>query len=184
MRSLPNMTIVVPGDTVAVAKLLPQVADWPGPVYFRTEPQRGAAVLFDDELRARRSAGGSAAAGQGRDPDRHRPDGQPLAGRRRAARRRRDRRGGAGDAHDQAAGRGDRRRGGGHRRALVTAEEHSIIGGLGGAVAETIADAYPVPVKRVGVSRPLRRDRPVYAIWTVTAVGARMWWLQPKLRWR
>ena len=35
MRSLPKMTVVVPGDTVALGKLLPQVADWPGPVYFR-----------------------------------------------------------------------------------------------------------------------------------------------------
>lgn len=35
--------------------------------------------------------------------------------------------------------------------ALVTAEEHSIIGGLGGAVAEVIAEDYPVPLKRVGI---------------------------------
>ncbi len=35
--------------------------------------------------------------------------------------------------------------------ALVTAEEHSIIGGLGGAVAECLAGRYPVPVLRVGV---------------------------------
>ncbi|HZV81252.1 MAG TPA: transketolase family protein [Geobacteraceae bacterium] len=35
--------------------------------------------------------------------------------------------------------------------AIVTAEEHSIIGGLGGAVAELLSDRFPVPVKRVGV---------------------------------
>lgn len=35
--------------------------------------------------------------------------------------------------------------------ALVTAEEHSVIGGLGGAVAEAIAEHYPVPLKRVGL---------------------------------
>ncbi len=35
--------------------------------------------------------------------------------------------------------------------AIVTAEEHNIIGGLGGAVAETVTSAYPVPVVRVGV---------------------------------
>lgn len=35
--------------------------------------------------------------------------------------------------------------------AIVTAEEHSIIGGLGGAVAETLAETCPVPVLRVGV---------------------------------
>ena len=35
MRSLPNMTVVVPSDPIAVARLLPQVAEWKGPVYFR-----------------------------------------------------------------------------------------------------------------------------------------------------
>ncbi len=37
---------------------------------------------------------------------------------------------------------------------LVTAEEHQILGGLGGAVAEFVAENCPVPVIRVGV-----RDR-------------------------
>lgn len=36
-------------------------------------------------------------------------------------------------------------------RAIVTAEEHSIIGGLGSAVLETLSETCPVPVKRVGV---------------------------------
>jgi len=35
--------------------------------------------------------------------------------------------------------------------AVVTAEEHSIIGGLGSAVAETLSESCPVPVLRVGV---------------------------------
>ena len=35
--------------------------------------------------------------------------------------------------------------------AIVTAEEHSVIGGLGSAVAETVAETCPVPVVRVGV---------------------------------
>ena len=34
--------------------------------------------------------------------------------------------------------------------AIVTAEEHNIIGGLGSAVAEVVAEEYPVPVLRVG----------------------------------
>ena len=38
--------------------------------------------------------------------------------------------------------------------AIVTAEEHSIIGGLGGAVAELLGEECPTPVKRVGI-----RDR-------------------------
>ena len=42
--------------------------------------------------------------------------------------------------------------------AIVTAEEHSIIGGLGSAVAEAVAEAYPVPVLRVGVEDKFGRS--------------------------
>jgi transketolase len=35
--------------------------------------------------------------------------------------------------------------------AIVTAEEHSIIGGLGSAVAEVVAEECPVPVIKVGI---------------------------------
>ena len=34
---------------------------------------------------------------------------------------------------------------------IVTVEEHSIIGGLGSAVCEALADTVPTPVKRIGV---------------------------------
>ncbi len=35
---------------------------------------------------------------------------------------------------------------------VVTVEEHSIIGGLGGAVCEVLSEKAPVPVKRIGVN--------------------------------
>ena len=35
--------------------------------------------------------------------------------------------------------------------AIVTCEEHSVIGGLGAAIAEAVAETHPVPVLRVGV---------------------------------
>ncbi len=34
--------------------------------------------------------------------------------------------------------------------AVVTAEDHSVIGGLGGAVAETLAEHRPTPMRRIG----------------------------------
>ena len=34
---------------------------------------------------------------------------------------------------------------------IVTAEEHSVIGGLGGAVAECLAAKHPAPLERVGM---------------------------------
>lgn len=36
--------------------------------------------------------------------------------------------------------------------AIVTAEEHSIIGGLGSAVAEVLMEKCPVPMRRIGVN--------------------------------
>ena len=44
--------------------------------------------------------------------------------------------------------------------AIVTAEEHSILGGLGGAVAETVCEAAPVPVLRVGVEDVFGKSGP------------------------
>ena len=35
--------------------------------------------------------------------------------------------------------------------AIVTAEEQSVIGGLGSAIAETVAESYPVPVSKIGI---------------------------------
>lgn len=37
-------------------------------------------------------------------------------------------------------------------KAIVTAEEHSIIGGLGSAVSEVVVENYPVIVKRIGIN--------------------------------
>jgi len=54
--------------------------------------------------------------------------------------------------------------------AVVTAENHTVLGGLGGAVAEVLGDACPVPVRRVGVrdefgtSGPLEELFPLYGL--------------------
>ncbi|NLB36737.1 MAG: transketolase family protein [Clostridiales bacterium] len=44
--------------------------------------------------------------------------------------------------------------------AVVTAEEHSIIGGLGGAVADVLSEEYPVPVLKVGVEDEFGKSGP------------------------
>ncbi|MPQ25584.1 transketolase family protein [Bacillus paralicheniformis] len=36
-------------------------------------------------------------------------------------------------------------------KAIVTAENHNVIGGLGSAVAEVLSEHYPAPLKRIGV---------------------------------
>lgn len=60
--------------------------------------------------------------------------------------------------------------------ALVTAEEHSVIGGLGSAVAEAICETCPVPLCRVGVqdtfgaSGPAKDLLPIYGLDAETIV--------------
>ena len=43
---------------------------------------------------------------------------------------------------------------------VVTVEEHSIIGGLGGAVCECLAEKAPVPVKRIGIHEAFAESGP------------------------
>jgi transketolase len=44
--------------------------------------------------------------------------------------------------------------------AIVTAEEHSVIGGLGGAVAEALVETLPVPMERVGLADTFAESGP------------------------
>jgi len=44
--------------------------------------------------------------------------------------------------------------------AIVTCEEHTVIGGLGGAVAECLAERCPVPVLRIGIQDTFGRSGP------------------------
>ena len=58
----------------------------------------------------------------------------------------------------------------GRTGAVVTAENHTVLGGLGGAVAEVLGEACPVPLRRVGVrdqfgtSGPLDEIFPQYGL--------------------
>ena len=48
--------------------------------------------------------------------------------------------------------------------AIVTAEEHNVIGGLGSAVCEVLSEEYPVPVLKVGVNDTFGRSGKVPAL--------------------
>ena len=153
MRSLPGMTVVSPADPVALRKLLPQVAAWPGPVYFRFSRNEVPVVL--DEGSYEPTIGRAVTVRQGRDLtligvgtmlSRCLEAAQRLAIEGVEAR--------VLDMHtikplDLEAV----RRAGVDTGAVVTAEEHSIIGGLGGAVAEALADSdLMVPLRRIGIA--------------------------------
>jgi transketolase len=151
LRSLPNMTVVVPADPVALHKLLPQVAAWEGPTYFRLcrnevpvvfeegyAPLIGQGVMLREGsdvtlvccgvMVARALLAAAQLAEDGLDPcvvEMHTL--KPL--------------------DDALIARCARETG-----ALVSIEEHSIIGGLGGAVAEALTGSTPAPLERVGVA--------------------------------
>jgi transketolase len=161
MRSLPNMTIVIPGDPVALTKLLPQVADWPGPVFFRLN-RNPVPVLFDEAYAPR--IGEAIVLRPGDDVtlictglmvSRCLEAAEVLAGEGVAAR--------VLEVHTIKPLDVDNVLSAAHETgALVTAEEHSIIGGLGGAVAEAVTDACPVPIKRVGIADRFAETGPYF----------------------
>ncbi len=56
--------------------------------------------------------------------------------------------------------------------AIVTAEEHNIIGGLGGAVAEVACETVPVPVVRLGVEDTFGKSGPALELLHVFGLDA------------
>ena len=55
---------------------------------------------------------------------------------------------------------------------VVTAEEHSIIGGLGAAVAELLSENCPTPIKRVGVNDEFGRSGPALEMLKIYGLDA------------
>jgi transketolase len=153
MRALPGMTVVSPADTVAVKKLLPLVAEWQGPVYMRLN-RNEVPVLFDDTYApvigtamTHRAGTDVTLVGTGLMLSRCFEAADLLATEGISAR--------VVEVHtikpldEETIVAAARETG-----AVVTAEEHSIVGGLGTAVAEVLSEQTPVPLRRVGV-----RDR-------------------------
>jgi transketolase len=150
MRAMANMTVVAPVDETETRQALAAIIDYPGPVYFRlTRPN--SPILFDDTYRF--EVGPAVTVREGTDVTVfssgtqtsrayeaaeilqeegisahlvHVPTIKPLDI----------------DGVVAAANKTGR---------VVTTEEHTIVGGLGGAIAETLAEHSPTPVKRHGL---------------------------------
>lgn len=56
--------------------------------------------------------------------------------------------------------------------AIVTAEEHSVIGGLGGAVCEVLSELCPVPVLRLGVEDTFGKSGPAVELLHIFGLDA------------
>jgi transketolase len=150
MRSLPNMTVVAPCDGVEVRAAMHVLNDHPGPVYLRLTRDPEPTILPEDY---RFELGKGVVLREGRDIAListgvetvraieaagllgqrgieayvlHLPTIKPLDEEAivRAA---------------EATGR------------VLTCEDHSVLGGLGGVVAEVLSERRPTPLRRLGV---------------------------------
>jgi len=150
MRALPNMTVVVPADEMETKKAVFAAADFDGPVYLRLGRWDVPAIFADDYdfhigkavvmregtdvsicangtllhivLEAAGKLANEGISAQVVNVHTVKPlDEQTIL--------------------TCAAETG----------AVVTAEEHSVIGGLGGAIAELLSEKAPTPLKRVGI---------------------------------
>lgn len=150
MRSLPRMTVIVPADATAITKFMPLIAEYPGPVFFRINRNEMPLVYGEDfspiigKAHTIRDGADVTIIACGAMVDKAIEAAEDLKAKSVSAR--------VLDMHtikpfDNEAVMAAARETG----AIVTAEEHSIIGGLGAAVAEVVTDAKPIPLKRVGV---------------------------------
>ncbi len=153
LRAIPNMTIVAPSDAEEMKRLIPQTIDWPGPVYIRLA-KGGDKVVSRDDLPF--EIGRAIEMRKGTDALLV-TTGVTLQVALEAAERLEQDGISAGILHlhtvkplDKAALQARIP----NVRAVVSVEEHSIIGGLGSAVAELMAEwdeAAAVKFRRIGV---------------------------------
>lgn len=150
IRSIPNMTLIVPADAVETEKAVYAVAQYVGPVYLRLS-RAEVPLIFDKNYKMEIGKGNLLK--DGKDVTLV-ATGIMVARVLEAAKALEQEKIDArvieihtlkpidADIIIQAAD---------ETGAIVTAEEHSIIGGLGGAVAEVMAANKPVPIERVGI---------------------------------
>jgi transketolase len=150
MRVLPNMTVIVPADGYETKSAIRFAAQYEGPVYIRLARDKFP-ILYNEDYKFQ--LGKAIVHGSGRDAtiiamglmvheaikamELLKEDSLQVRVLNMSSIKPIDR-----EAIIQAAQ---------ETKALVTAEEHSIIGGLGSAVSEVVVEEFPVPMRHVGV---------------------------------
>ena len=151
MRSIPNMTIINPADETEAIKAVYAAFECDGPVYMRFG-RLAVPVVFDDDYKFEIGKGVELREGS---------DVTVIATGLLVKE--------ALEAYDLLKAEGinariinmatikplDREivlKAARETGAIVTAEEHSVIGGLGSAVSEVVCEEYPVPVLKLGVN--------------------------------
>lgn len=150
MRAIPNMVVMNPADAVSTKKAIFAAADYYGPVYVRLG-RLNVPIIYDEADFSFEIGKGIEVKG-GKDVTLVATGvmvAEALRAREILAEEKIDAR--VVDIHTikpidkeilvKAAS---------ETGAIVTAEEHNIIGGLGSAVAEVLVEHKPIPMKRVG----------------------------------
>lgn len=156
MRALPDMTVIVPADKMEIEAWIPVIAEYDGPVYFRLSR---AASLPVHNTAVQVAIGKGEVLRPGKDVTI--VCAGTMAGRSMLAAQKLDEQGVDvrvinmasikpidSDLIINAAN---------ETGAVVTAEEHTIYGGLGGAVAEVLGKGLPVPLEQVGIADTFTR---------------------------
>ena len=163
MRTLPGMTVFEPTDSVQLRKALPAIVEHEGPVYIRLF-RRQAENVFDDDYEF--DLGKADLLRDGSDVTLI-ASGVCVANALQAA--------------ETLAQEGVSARvlnihtikpldeelivaAAKETGKVVTVEEHSVIGGLGSAVCDALAEKCPVPVKKIGVQDVFGESGPAVAL--------------------
>ncbi len=149
-RVLPNMTVIVPADGVETKKAVEAISEYAGPVYLRVGRPK-VPVIFDKAYRFQ--IGKAHILKKGVDATII-AAGIMVYNALQASELIAEEGYGIGVVNMSTIKPIDTHivlRMAEETGAIVTAEEHSIIGGLGSAVAELLGENTPVPLRRVGI---------------------------------
>ena len=151
MRCVPNITVVAPADGVSTRQAVEAIYHHPGPVYLRLG-RPAVPVIYDESFNFRIGRGIVLRGGKDATligcgimvakcleaADRLRAEGIDVSVVDMHTIKPIDRDLIARKAHETGA--------------ILTVEEHSVLGGLGGAVCEVVCEQFPVPVMRMGIN--------------------------------
>ena len=150
MRSLPNMTVIIPADSIETKAAVRFAAEYDGPVYIRIARPNLPELFDESEYKFNMKAH---VLREGTDIT-IASYGEPVIESLRCADMLQERGVSAEVINvstikpldEETLIKSFRKTG-----AVLTVENHSIIGGLGSAVCELLSEKFPIPVKRIGV---------------------------------
>lgn len=150
MRTIPGMVVIIPSDRIETERVVEKVAEYNGPVYIRTSRSKSPIVNKED---CKFEIGKGNVLQDGMDVTiiAYGVMVKPALDAAKALSER--------NIHARVVNMASVKpidkemiiKAAKDTGAIVTVEDHTIIGGLGSAVAEVLAEEYPVPLKRIGV---------------------------------